>query len=252
MANGNVQAPQVSLAPYGLLSAASRVSHREGDEQWLVGMYWDPEIEPFTVTLVDENGNNESTVVTGIQFTGDETLPTAVGFGILFKDLVKSPFGLNAADRERRLDLVIDITTQTAVEKKLWALFVAEGVTPEASGNASDLGALVARLEQEIMNSTGAAGVLHASRRVASLLAEKQIIAPKGDMLVTNLGTPVVAGFGYGSTAIYGTGPLDVHLGPVITYDVFGQPTNEIVVQAERSAGVVWDSNVLVSVGVTL
>lgn len=255
MPRGNVPAPQVKPAPYTLLSVVPVVTHRAGDEHWLSGMYWDPVLQAFKVSTVDDVGTAVSTVIAGSRPTLDPAQPVTDGFGIQFTDLVDTAFGTTLAERKRLLQESAEISTSTAVEHELWRRFVLEGGT-DVTGTATTLVGILASIEQNLNGSTGAAGLIHASRRVATHLIEAGLAeAGKDDnagKLVTGLGTPVVAGFGYGDDYIFGTGLIEVHLGPVDVIDVFAVETNTPTLQGERTAGVVWDKSSLISATVTL
>lgn len=105
--------------------------------------------------------------------------------------------------------------------------------------------------------------MIHAPRQVASLLEQfiEYETVGTGELaqqrLVTKLGTPIVAGVGYTGTApgnaapasnrkwMYATGPVSVYLGPSsVVGEVqawIDEGVNDLTLQAERGAAVVWD-----------
>jgi hypothetical protein len=132
----------------------------------------------------------------------------------------------------------------------------------------------IAALEQALADcGLGTQGVIHMTRSAAILASSHNLLVPSSDGgLSTVLGTPVIAGVGYDpsvtkatgaatvvdlstgtplrkgpvtlptSQAMYATGPVAVHLGPVdIIAEITNHTTNEMAVVAGRSAAVYFD-----------
>lgn len=112
-------------------------------------------------------------------------------------------------------------------------------------------------LEQAIASSPlGGVGLIHATRDVASVLKVKA----DGDVLRTNLGTPLVAGTGYskkgptgvdapaGQAWMYATGPVSVHLGqthiiPEKLTEAVDTRINTVEYFVSRPAAITWSTH---------
>lgn len=98
----------------------------------------------------------------------------------------------------------------------------------------------VSALEQAIAETYGAQGTLHMDRELASRLAKEGSIEARGGRLFTALGTPIVAGTGYGSGRIVATSPLLGYRSEVFTSsdrpgDLLDRATNDLYAIAERT-----------------
>lgn len=100
---------------------------------------------------------------------------------------------------------------QYGVEEQMWALLAAGEPSPVA---ATTLALGLAIVEQALAEAYPSLGVIHMSRLAATLYADQ--LRVEGNRLVTTLGTPVIAGGGYGAISgaepstitVYGTGPV--------------------------------------------
>lgn len=142
----------------------------------------------------------------------------------------------------------LEASEQFGVEEKLWALLTP---TTEVAATSPAMG--LALVEQMLTESYPSMGVVHMSRLTATLLGELGIVHAEGNRLVTTLGTPVVAGGGYGQVngveptdaAIYGTGPLVLLRGTVDTVRGFNRDVNSHYTIAQRPYAVGWDCSVV-------
>lgn len=259
----------LEVAPFGILSPATTL-YDENDSFWTSGMTYE----------VDDAG---VVVKNGIIFGANQTAPSTVIDNSDSKERFKtyypfdiqasvkvSTFGTNPADIEASAKRALDIVTQKAVEYEFWNGDVAKLLTSDndnrylastqtidvtpVSGTGVKVRYGLALLEQAIADSpVGAQGVIHTTRDVATALRLKE----DGDVLRTNLETPVVAGVGYskkgptGATApagkawMYATGPVSVRLGPTIIVpnklnQAINTSINEIEYFADRSAAITW------------
>lgn len=245
--NGVVDAPKTAPARFGLLSVAEVIDHTASDEHWVSKAYWQPELCSYGVQIVDVcNPVTPVDVVVG----GDAGESEATGFGIDITDQCTSTFGYNFEERKLRLKKAAETVTQVAAETQLWTEFEATSIADIPGATSLTLPYALSKVEQALGCTAGAAGIIHVSREIATLLIADSLVirsTSDPDMLETVLGTPVVAGHGYGSDRIYGSGAVTLHLGPVVIYDGQAISTNDLVNKAERPAELVWDSCCLVA-----
>lgn len=130
----------------------------------------------------------------------------------------------------------------------------------------------LAELEQAIADqSDHERGTIHAQPRTVSHWVEAHLVHREGDVLLTELGTIVVAGRGYpgnhpeavthglyqgnGSPDdawAYATGPIELRLGPLDTRTTDGasmvnRTTNELKITAQQFAAATWTGCILVA-----
>lgn len=110
-------------------------------------------------------------------------------------------------------------------------------VTP-ATGTV-DVWTAIAVLEQQFPDVYGSLGVLHMSRGNAARAIEQQLLQTKGGRLSTWLGTPVVAGVGYGGGKIVASSQLFTYRSDVfpgnLGGDTLNTSTNDYTALAERT-----------------
>jgi hypothetical protein len=245
--NGVVDAPTIAAARFGLLSVAEVVNHAERDEHWISKVRWRPRVSTFDVDIVDVCGDlSPEGIVAGVSSEPGE----ATGFGIDVTDLCTTTFGTSFAEQKTRIKEITDTVTQYAAEHQLWSEFDGEGIMDVVGATDVSLKYALSKIEQAIGGGSGFTGVIHMSRENATLLIAENLICQSGanpGQLETLLGTPVVAGHGYSSDRIYGSGPIVLHLGPVVVYDGQNISINDIITKAERPAEFVWDASALVA-----
>jgi len=123
-----------------------------------------------------------------------------------------------------------------------------DDVTP--AGGAATPAVALALLEGAIACNYAGAGIIHASRAVASLLTGVQgSVVREGDRLLTKLGTRVAAGGGYGCPNtgpsgaapaagvewMFATGEIAVARSDVFSQAELDRATNDVYVLAERA-----------------
>lgn len=124
-----------------------------------------------------------------------------------------------------------------------------------ASMPMTNVAAAVARLEQHIANTYGTLGVLHMNRETATLLMEKLKLDSRGGRLFTPLGTPVVAGQGYGGGAIVATGSMFGLRSEVFSglgqANILDTENNQLRAEASRTYAVGYDTAPLAQITLT-
>lgn len=240
-------APRVPL-PYGLSSVLAPRADDSG--RWFFGVQWE------TLTCEPANGLGE------LDCDPDEILglPKQLGgleaeFGeasafTVYGHHTCSPIG---TPQERATSLAeqhLVAREWARVEQALWTGDL--GNTPNFDGangypSPTDVGSFalgdaweaVSALEQEIAESYGSQGVMHMSRRIATILFDSGDLQKRGGQLFTPLDTPVVAGTGYGSDKIVVSPALFGYRSPIISssdrpYDLLDRGQNNLYAIAER------------------
>lgn len=126
-------------------------------------------------------------------------------------------------------------------------------VTP---ANGATVWQAVSTLELEFPEEYGSLGVLHMSRKNASLALAAGALSSTGGRLVTALGTPVVAGVGYPNTEIVASSQLfayrsDIFPGDLGASGFLNTENNNYTALAERSYLIGFDPCGLASVTVS-
>ena len=277
-----VDTAEPSISPFGILSSAADVVE-DSSNHWEGG---------FTYETADGQVSAENTTVLGS--TAHNTVevvanPEGDAFKFYYPFSVRtaalsSTFATKPSDLESTAKKALDIITQKAIEFEFWDGGVAKLLESEndnrylAHSSAVDVtptpGTAVkpryglALLESALGNATiGSAGVIHAPRVAASVLAPS--LCKDGDGLKTDLGNGLVAGTGYtrrgpnGVLAtgnlvwLYATGPVTVRLGATkIIPEKLNQAVdisqNNIAYYADRPAAVTWSTSNLYAVLVDL
>lgn len=276
----DIQTP--SVAKYGVLSPACTIINLE-DGHW---------VSEFDYQIVDAGIKVENQVIIGAS-PGNQQI-VSIPAKALYRayhpfniqaTIKVSTLGANEDELQSRIDNVMEIVTQKAVERELWEGGIAalldahpqeglEGnralatesavdVTP-TTGTAVHPDQGVALLEDAIARDTiGYEGTLHAPRIVAAGLDLQ--LYEECDLATTKLGSKVVAGVGYtrrgpdgelatGTNAwMYMTGPVTVILGKpeystVKLNQVVNTSNNEMSYFVDRPAAVVWTTSQLFAV----
>lgn len=282
--NGVFSAPLLQVAPCGLLSVAGVENVAEGE--WLRGFSIETNAAP-TVRILSYN----NAVVTDDElFDGSDSEATYPAFPF-FVEIEAKTTGLMLVDHNPletgAIQDQIKSATQKAAEYELWEgvatqanasddtnyLTKQDGATVVTAGGVSSEKALYL-IEQSISTSpTGARGIIHMTRDVASSLGSRLLFKTdsqndKDAFAVTRLGTLVVIGSGYtgagpdGATGaapsgtnkwMYATGPVEVLLGPPLADNAaFTPSTNDQIVRVNRAAAVHFDPSIWTAAQVTL
>lgn len=180
---------------------------------------------------------------------------SAIGFG-----------GDRLEDLAAMAEAVLEATDSMGVEEALAAgvqgsgnpFFGDAGVSILNGGAAVSPGVGLSFLEEAI-GTTGRKGMIHATPAVVAALQAFPLGDESDRRLITANGTPVVSGHGYqgvgpsgglpapGATEdwIFATGPVHVHLGPIVMStprESLDREINEVTFRAERYVLALWDT----------
>lgn len=268
----------VSISKFGILSRAAEIVIEDNND-WVDGFPYDTidgSVSSFNRHISGATSVNEVEVVAS---EGEPVLRYYRPFD------VETTVQMSAMDMkpENIKDLAaraLDIVLQKNIEREFWTGELSddngnrslsqtnvENLTP---GGSTTTGVRVkhgqAILERALGESTiGSAGVLHATRDVASLLD----CSNDDNALVTKLGNFVIAGSGYtgsgpedapaptGMAWMYATGPVTVRVGSInVTPEEVGESMeisiNTIKYYIDRPAAVTWSTSKLYAVLVDL
>jgi hypothetical protein len=283
--NGVLSAPLLTVAPCGLLSVA-QVEEGTPESNWLRGYSVETHAAP-TVRIISYNN---AVVSDGDLYDGaaeESTFPARP----FFLEIEAKTTGLMLVDHDPLKDGTvadqIKAASQKAVEYELWEGAAAKanpaddtnyltktgGADIVTTGGVSSSRALEL-IEQSIASSpTGARGIIHMTRDVASSLGSRLLYSAdsrddKQAYAVTRLGTLVVIGSGYtgagpdgdaGAAAsatnkwMYATGGVVVLLGDVsVDNAAFTSSANDHILLANRAASVHFDPSIWSAAQVTL
>lgn len=195
----------------------------------------------------------------------EQPLPRFDSF-VVYKPITCSAIGMgDPEDFSARVSRVLEATLSAGVEEALAAgveqssnpFFGDANVDVLAGGAAVSPGVGLSYLEQAI-GDTCRKGMIHATPAVIAALQAFPIGQEEDLRLVTSNGTPVVSGDGYmgvdtpwlaapGATEdwIFASGPVEVHLGPLVMTDIretLDRSNNDVTFRAERYTLAVWDT----------
>ncbi|HEY9291108.1 MAG TPA: hypothetical protein VIP98_07505 [Microlunatus sp.] len=241
-------------APFGLFSA---VTFRETvDPHWQAGgIEWE-HLPCRQLGLIGQPDCwSDSTGTRGLPKDFSDSGPdgsTADPFTV-FAPWECSPVGYSPKDARQHATSLLLAGEQYTVERALWAGDPAEpsltNAVPVTGEVLSPLDGL-AILEAAYAGQVGSVGVIHCSRWAATILVKQADLVSTGDRLVTALGTPVIAGSGYGLDDHHGrlvmTPPLFIYRSETFTSsnregDLLDRATNDLYAIAERTYLIGWD-----------
>ena len=276
--NGIVPAPKAEPTMYGLFSVADVVDHTAADERWVGGLSWVNEVCAYDARIINVCGPDDITLV---ESSSTES-GAAPGFAIDVTDACTTTFGMDAAEHQARIKRAVDMLTELAVERVLWSgidvnpgtwgatdddrypSFQDSNATVLNGGAPLDPLPALAAIEEAVSESVGIRSTLHMNRRVGTMMMSLSEPTGVPPYLNTKLGTKMAMGSGYersgpggtpatgGTGWIFATGPVVVHLGPLIMYEAPDVRTNDVYMKAERPAAVAWDRCLLYAVQVTI
>ncbi len=240
-------APRQPL-PFGLFSAFA--IRPEGDGRWQAGVRW--EVAPCTAP--DGIGApwcppDEETII-GLPKDLTPNVPP-VGEAspmTIYGHYACSAMSNTFAEAQRLANEHLTSREESRVEQALWTGDL--GNVPNFSGAngypaPTDVGVYdsvvdaLASIEQWMADEFGTLGVIHMSRRTATMLA-KHLESRGGRLYTKALGTPVVAGAGYGNDAIIGTPAVFGYRSEMFDSsarpgDLMDRGNNDMVAVAERT-----------------
>lgn len=230
-----VVAPQPQTkAPYGLFS---QTQFRPNDgTRWLTGVDVDLRDRlDATMGIIDLNDICD-TSVTNLK-PGDADFPEAKFYAFtVYASSQCSPL-VGRAEVQARAELNLLAQEEFEVEKKLWARLVLDTAASTAVSETTIAGLIAEMEKQGTANLKGSLGLFHADRNIALGMLMK-VAETSGNRMRTKLGTPAVAGSGYGTeadteddTQVFFTSPLiayrsDVYV-PAGMDELFDAGTND-------------------------
>lgn len=249
-----VGAPRIPL-PYGLFSVLA--PRTDADERWRNGITWE------TLTCAPAGGigapdcDPEDIVGLPKELDPLDALDAVATPFTVYGHHTCGPIG-NSQERASSLaEQHLVAREEARVEQALWTgdlgntpnFAGANGYpAPTAVGSASlsQAWSAVALLEQWGAENYGSLGVLHMSREIATLLADDGDLRFNNGKILTPLGTPVVAGAGYGSEKIVFSPALVGFRSGILTssdrpYDLLDRQQNTLYAIAERQYVVGFD-----------
>lgn len=286
MPQGVFSALPLTPAPGGILSVAAMNYYGENELRWAGNSYgWDTEACPVRLTLADFCTNAGEGVIA--EAFSDQLNSWPFGIVTVYECLTP---GIKPEERQKIAVRQNEAATQKGLEAELWGGKIAQAANRSdvpylnngaavdvGGGSAVSVEVGIAKLEQGLADcGLGLQGVIHLTRQAAQIAGSVGAIRRNPDgVLQTRLGTPVIAGVGYGPEVVPGkpaatatpvpapralgkhddnqwgfaTGPVVVHLGPSqFLGEHLDIKTNVLQTVAGRSAAVYWDSCCVVAV----
>jgi len=288
---GIFDAPDLQVAPCGLLSVAGVVTSTDNpnSEAWIRGFDTLTNSSP-TIRILS---NSNAAVSNGTIFDGS-AVPAYYSTEPFYVEIETKNTGQNLMNHnpfDGYILTQLEAASQKAAEYELWMGQASKALTPAGTGYLTEAGKAttvttggsapdkaLALLEQGIADSpTGARGVIHMTRDVASVLGSKLMYEADSQLddeayAVTRLGTSVVIGSGYtgsgptGTTGaaatatnkwMFATGSVGVVLGEARIDNEslaqgFSPATNDSIVKASRPVAVRFDPSIWLTAQVTL
>lgn len=195
----------------------------------------------------------------------EQLLPRFDSF-VVYKPITCSSIGMGDPEEfSGRISRVLEATLSAGVEEALAAgvdqssnpFFGDADVDDLTGGVAVSPGVALSYLEEAI-GATCRKGMIHATPAVIAALQAFPLGGENDMRLETANGTPVVSGSGYqgvdtpwlatpGTTEdwIFATGPVEVHLGPLVMTDIketLDRSDNTVTFRAEHYTVAVWDT----------
>lgn len=237
-----VEAPAVVPLPYGLFSIAE--ARLATDTHWRLGVKWQSQacspVKGTTGACIDDE-------VAPLD-PDDYCSVTAVEpFTVYAYNNDEIP-GHSLAEHEANAVARLVNGEQHAVESQLWAQMSADPAITLTDLSGAPHGVALGYIEQMLANNYFGQGVIHMDRMTATVLWE--YIDVSGGRLQTRLGTPIIAGGGYGNMAdppvdefyLYGTGAVVMYRGDIDTRQrAIAKSTNQVSYIAQRDYVVGYD-----------
>jgi hypothetical protein len=261
--SGYFEAPVPPMAESGLFSVAEVIRYPETESRWTFG--FDQEYTmPDGVKIIPSSNAGDVNDIPGL--VPDDKGVKGATFEVVI-DETYSGMGANKIRPNDMLEAIMDSATQRAIEYVLWGgqsiadvegahwLFDDDAIT--IAGGADARANLAAAEHSMTTSALGLQGAIHMDRGLASELGSA--LQYRNGAVFTRLGTPVVAGTGYGvggrSEAMAVTGPIIVHLGPIVVNsqdprDNFDPRTNTYTVRVSRVASVTFDPSLHTKINV--
>jgi hypothetical protein len=153
-------------------------------------------------------------------------------------------------DTEANIGRVFDLRESRAVEKRFETLVL--GLGTAVTGSPVSAAHALAMMENALGDQYAGVGTIHMSPLMATLLLQDMLLVDSGGRFTTHLGTKVVVGTGYSSTALYGTGDVTLYRSAQVLVDSPDMAQNVNNVLAERAYVAVADCVALKMTGVPM
>lgn len=243
-----VTAPQGAPLAYGLFSAVAPIENSA--IRWENGVRWK---DPTVVGEVRTIGPwNDTGTVEGLPKIFDSRDDVAESFNpfTVYTSSTGTPVGASIEELQAQVEARLLAREEIAVETAVWGgsdkigsgVFWGSQEIKQTAPGAADLPLADALAAIDALASKwGQRPTIHVSRRAAELLMAKKMVEAQGTRLVTRLGSPVVAGTGYGDQPyIVASGPMVLYRGPVLTStnrpgDTMDRRQNHLYQVAERT-----------------
>lgn len=234
-----VEAPVAIPLPFGLFSVAE--PRLPADDHWRLGIQWQSQAcSPAKLTT----GDCISDEVTALDPDDHCQVMQYEPFTVYAYDDDAIPG--HTLDEHRAIAIQrLNNGEQHAAETQMWTNLSATAPTALTGYTA---GEVLGFIEQSLADNYFGQGVIHMNRQTATFLWEYLDVS--GGRLQTRLGTPVIAGGGYGTMAtpptneftIYGTGPVVLYRGDVDTREwAISRSDNRVSYIAQRDYAIGWD-----------
>ena len=183
-----IDGPPRETLPFGLFSTFA-FRPPTSAERWENGVEWEA-LSCDLADLLEPDCLVPSNNSYGACLRGE-----APGFVVVAGQKSGTPGGRADLRTEEQAVARLLATEEVSVERKVWDLL--RTATDIDDLVATNLDEALAFAEQYMGDTYGSRGVIHMTRRAASLLGTTKLV-PSGARLVTHLGSPVAAGGGYG------------------------------------------------------
>ena len=236
-------APRTPL-PFGLFSV---VPFREGSpDRWESGVEFESIGCPGDLKGVGALDCDDPSKTIGLPKVFDEggyVLGEADTF-LVYEQYVCSPIGNDLSRAEEGARARLEAYEEMRVEQALaTGAFGQSSNFKDSSVNdlpANSLKGAFALLEQTLATMYGSQGILHMSRFTATLAIEEGLVEVGNNRLRTKLGTPVIAGSGYGFEGVVATPAMFGYRSEVISSsnrlgDLLDKNVNDLYGIAERN-----------------
>ena len=243
-----VPAPAGLPLAYGLFSVVAPIENSA--LRWENGVRWE---DPTAIGEVRTIGSwNDSGTVEGLPKHFDSRGGVAESFNpfTVYTSSAGTPVGASVEELQAQVEARLLAREEIAVETILWGGYGGVGSGAfwgategqQTATGASDLPLVDALAVIDALASKwGVRPTIHVSRRAAAVLMNAKAVESQGARLVTKLGSPVVAGTGYGDQPyIVASSPLVLYRGPVLTSenrpgDTMDRRQNHLYQVAERT-----------------
>ena len=244
-----VEAPAAIPLRYGLFSVAE--PRLTTDEHWRLGVQWQTQACSPAKATTGYCIDDEVSPLTPDDFCRVMQFEPFTVYAYDNDEII----GASLAEHEAHAVARLTNGEQYAAESQLWSI-IGTNAAPATDLSGAPTGVVLGYIEQMLANNYFGQGVIHMDRFTATLLWEYLDVS--GSRLQTRLGTPVIAGGGYGSMPnppidefyIYGTGPVVVYRGDVDTRQMaIAKETNQVSYIAQRDYVVGYDCGAVAAKG---